>query len=123
LISNLSVLENIALIRQYHLRVSRRQAENLAQEYLSKLHMEDLAEKRNAVLLDQQRFCVMVLRGAMLEDAILVLDRPFKMMPDLPDARFVYDVIRAVEERYRECLIFDYRWNTGRYTGEFRHEA
>ncbi len=123
LISNLSVLDNIALIRQYHQHLPRRQAEDLGREYLRKLHMEDLAGKRNSVLLEEQRFCVMVLRAVMVEEAVLVLDRPFKMMPDLPDARFVYDVIRTVEEHYQECHIFDYLWNEGRYTGGFSHEA
>jgi len=123
LISNLSVLENISLLRQYHQRLSRRQAEDLTREYLRIFQMEDLAGKRNPVLDENQRFCVMVLRAVMVDNPVLVLDRPFKIMPDLADARFIYDVVGKVEGRYRECLILDYLWNEGRYAGGFSHEA
>ncbi|GEM_PF-632846 len=89
LISNLSVLENIALIRQYHSRLSRRRAEEMAREYLRRPQLEDLVGRLNPTLREEQRFCVMVLRAVMLEDSILVLDRPFEMMPALGDRKSV----------------------------------
>ena len=117
LISNLSVLSNIALIKQYHGGLSVREAEDIAKIFLKKLHMEDIAGKRSPVLEEEQRFCVMVLRAVMVEDAILVIDRPFKIMPDLDDTRFIRDVLTAVNELFQECHIFDYLWNEKRYTG------
>jgi len=123
LISNLSVLENIALIRQYHGRLSRRQAEDMAREYLQRLQVEDLAGRRNPSLREEERFCVMVLRAVMLEDSILVLDRPFEMMPALGESRFIYDIIHHVAEMHRECHIFDYFLNEGRYAEGSTHAA
>jgi len=117
LISNLSVLSNIALIKQYHGGLSVREAEDIAKIFLKKLHLEDIAGKRSPVLEEEQRFCVMVLRAVMVEDAILVIDRPFKIMPDLDDTRFIRDVLTAVNELFQECHIFDYLWNEKRYTG------
>ena len=117
LISNLSVLSNIALIKQYHGGLSVREAEDIAKMLLKKLHLEDIAGKRSPVLAEEQRFCVMVLRAVMVEDAILVIDRPFKIMPDLDDTRFIRDVLTSVNELFQECHIFDYLWNEKRYTG------
>ena len=123
LISNLSVLENIALIRQYHSRLSRCRAEELARKCLRRLQLEDLAGRRNPSLREEQRFCVMVLRAVMLEDSILVLDRPFEMMPALGESRFLYDIIHKVAEMHRECHVFDYFLNERRYMGGSGHEA
>ena len=123
LISNLSVLSNIALIKQYHGRLSVREVEDIAKMRLMKLHLEDIATKRNPVLLEEQRFCVMVLRAVMVEDAMLVIDRPFKIMPDLDDTRFIRDVLTSVDDLFQECHVFDYLWNEKRYTGGMIHGA
>jgi len=123
LISNLSVLSNIALIKQYHGRLSVREAEDIAGMHLEKLHLDNIAGKRNPVLLETQRFCVMVLRAVMVEDAMVVIDRPFKIMPDLDDTRFIRDVLTSVDDLFQECHIFDYLWNEERYTGGMIHGA
>jgi ABC-type lipoprotein export system ATPase subunit len=123
LISNLSVLGNIALIKQYHGRLSVRAAEEIALLRLKKLHLEDVASKRNPVLLEEQRFCVMVLRAVMVENPVIVIDRPFKIMPNLNDTRFIRNVLMAVDDLFQECHIFDYLWNEERYTGGMTHDA
>jgi ABC-type transporter Mla maintaining outer membrane lipid asymmetry ATPase subunit MlaF len=123
LISNLSVLSNIALIKQYHGGLSVSEAEDIAIMRLKKLHLEGIAAKRNPVLLEEQRFCVMVLRAVMVEDSVVVIDRPFKIMPDLDDTRFIRDVLTSVDDMFQECHIFDYLWNEKRYTGGMIHDA
>jgi ABC-type lipoprotein export system ATPase subunit len=123
LISNLSVLSNIALIKQYHGRLSVREAEDITLMHLTKLHLEDIATQRNPVLLEEQRFCVMVLRAVMVENAMVVIDRPFKIMPDLDDTRFIRDVLTSVDDLFQECHVFDYLWNEKRYTGGMIHGA
>ncbi len=123
LISNLSVLSNVALIKQYHGHLSVREAEDIVKMGLKKLQLEDIAEKRNPVLLEEQRFCAMVLRAVMVEDAVVVIDRPFKIMPDLDDTSFIRDVLTSVDDLFQECHIFDYLWNEERYTGGMIHGA
>lgn len=123
LISNLSVLSNIALIKQYHGGLTVPEAEDIAEMRLKKLHLEDIAAKRNSVLLEVQRFCAMILRAVMVEDAMVVIDRPFKIMPDLDDTHFIREVLTSVDDLFRECHIFDYLWNEERYTGGMIHGA
>jgi hypothetical protein len=57
----------------------------------------------------------MLLRAAMVVDAILVIDRPFKILPELQNSQFIFDSIRVIDDLYRESRIFDYIWFKDRY--------
>lgn len=118
LISNLDVWSNIALIKQYHDNILEGDARKLVFQYLERFDMRDASFKRNASLTDEERFCVMLLRAAMVDDAIVVLDKPFQILTNLQDAHFIYDSLNKVGDLYRECHIFDYTWNAQRYRQE-----
>lgn len=115
LISNLDVWINIALIRQYHQNLPPEEAEKEVVRYLQRYHLEKIAHRRSSVLTDEERFCVMLLRAAMVVDAILVIDRPFKILPELQNSQFIFDSIRVIDDLYRESRIFDYIWFKDRY--------
>ena len=115
LISNLDVWVNIALIRQYHQNLREDEARQMVLQYLQRYGMAHIANKRNHALTHEERFCVMLLRAVMVAEAVVVIDRPFQMMPDLQDARFIYDALEKVNDSYRESHIFDYTWNAHRY--------
>jgi len=115
LISNLNVLHNIALIKEYHYHMSRKEAETLSLQYLEKMNLASIAYKRNPALTYEERFCAMLLRAVMVEDNIVVIDRPFKIMPDIQDSRFINRILNAVDDLLHNCTIFDYIWNQDRY--------
>ena len=115
LISNLDVWINIALIRQYHQNLPPEEAEKEVVRYLQRYHLEKIAHRRSSALTDEERFCVMLLRAAMVVDAILVIDRPFKILPELQNSQFIFDSIRVIDDLYRESRIFDYIWFKDRY--------
>ncbi len=115
LISNLSVWGNIALIRQYHEQMPRHQAKTYAEILLRRLGMASIAEKRNPALSSEERFCAMVLRAAMVRDAVLVLDRPFTILAGHPDGRFIKDTLQKLDDLVAEAHIFDYTWEKERY--------
>lgn len=115
LLSNLSVLSNISLIRQYHRNMNKNDATLLVMKYLKRLDLERIASLRNYQLADAERFCVMLLRAVMIHDAIVVIDRPFLTMPHLSDAGFLYKTLTKIEGSFRETHIFDYQWNSQRY--------
>jgi len=115
LISNLPVWSNISLIRQYHENMRLDEAKILALELLQRFGMADSAEKRNSSLTAEERFCVMLIRAAMVRDAVVVLDRPFRLLPDLPDGFFFTDALRKVDDLIAEVHIFDYNWEKDRY--------
>jgi ABC-type uncharacterized transport system ATPase subunit len=115
LISNLPVWSNIALIRQYHENIPVEGAKVLVLDLLQRFGMAATAEKRNPSLTAEERFCIMLIRAVMVRDAVVVLDRPFRMIPDLPDGRFFTDAIRKVDDLIAEVYIFDYNWEKERY--------
>lgn len=115
LISNLDVWMNISLIKQYHENLPNKNAKSLAIQYLQRYRMEHIAGKRNSALTNKERFVVMLLRAAMVKDSLIVLDRPFTIIPDVQDDRFIYDALQIVSDSFKECHIFDYKWDEDRY--------
>jgi len=115
LISNLPVWSNIALIRQYHENMPWEEAKALVAGLLKRFDMAGTAEKRNPSLKMEELFCVMLIRAAMVRDAVVVLDRPFRILPDLWEGRFFTDAFRKVDDLIAEAHIFDYNWEKGRY--------
>ncbi len=92
-----------------------RQAKALAEHLLQRFAMESVAEQRNPSLTTEERFCVKLLRATTVEDAILVLDRPFSILTDHRTGRFLTDALRKVDDLIAETHIFDYSWDKDRY--------
>lgn len=115
LISNLDVWINIALIKQYHQHLSGKAAQNEVMGYLRRYQLETMAHKRTSVLTDVQRFHVMLLRAAMVADAVVVIDRPFKLLPALKDSRFIVNSLHIIADLYHKSYVFDYLWFEERY--------
>lgn len=115
LISNLDVCVNIALIRQYHQNLAVDKAKQFAVEYLKRFGMEEVAYKRNPSLSNEERFCVMLLRAAMVDQAVIVLDRPFNIISDLKDSFLFNEKLLLIADLFKECHIFDYSWLRNRY--------
>jgi len=93
----------------------RRDAEALALSCLEKMGLAETAGKRNPALSNRERFGVMVLRAVMVKGNAVAIDRPFKIVPELQDSRFMMDCLASVDEWLHECRIFDYTWHEARY--------
>ncbi|MDQ5987210.1 MAG: hypothetical protein CSYNP_02947 [Syntrophus sp. SKADARSKE-3] len=119
MISNLNVIQNIALIKEYHHHLSRRDAEALALSCLNNMGLKATAFKRTSALSDEERFIAMVLRAVMVQGNAVAIDRPFKIMPELEDYHFIWNVLKSVDEFLHEGHIFDYIWNQERYEEEW----
>ncbi|MBU1150814.1 MAG: hypothetical protein KJ800_07700 [Proteobacteria bacterium] len=115
LISNLWVCDNIALIPQYHRNMPRREARALTLDLLGRFGLAAIAEKRNPALTAEERFCGMLLRAAMVREAVVVLDRPFSILTHLQDGSFLWEALRKVDDLIAEVDIFDYSWQKERY--------
>jgi ABC-type transporter Mla maintaining outer membrane lipid asymmetry ATPase subunit MlaF len=115
LISNLAVWMNIALIPQYHQNMPEREAKAMTLNLLQRLDVPAIAEKRNPTLTTAERFCAMLLRAAVVKDAIVVLDKPFRILTDLPDSGFIMETLGKIDDLIAEIYIFDYSWEKDRY--------
>lgn len=115
LISNLNVWFNIALIRQYHFNEPQRKARKQVLELLNRFRKMEIADLRIGALDHRERFLVKLLRAAMVENAHIVIDRPFGLVPDLPDAGMIEESLVRIDELYQSCRILDYVWHRDRY--------
>lgn len=115
LISNQEVWMNIALIKQYHENVPRLQAQNIVLDALRRLDLERIACLRNPSLTSDERFCAMLLRACMVRDALIMIDRPLKIVPHLQNGDFIYNILKKIDDLYSTCYIFDYQWTAPKY--------
>jgi len=115
LISNLDVWSNIALIYQHHQEASQKKAQAFVMQCLQRYSLEEIAYKRNPMLSEEERFCVKVLRAAMVAQAFIVIDRPFTMLHYLKDTNFIYETLGKVEDLFTRCDILDYAHEQNRY--------
>lgn len=115
LISNQEVWINIALIKQYHENMPRVQAQNLVLDALRRLDIEHIANLRNPSLTSEERFCAMLLRACMVRDALVMIDRPLKIIPHLQDSDFIFKILKKIDDLYSTCYIYDYKWLAPKY--------
>lgn len=87
----------------------------LTLQHLGMLHRKDVATKRNHDLRDDERFCIMLLRAAMMNDAV-VIDRPFLIIPHVAHAGFMFENLTVLENMFTECFIFDYELHRSKYS-------
>jgi hypothetical protein len=115
LLSNQNVLMNIALIKQYHENMPLTKVEPIILSALRRLDLEHIAYKRNPDLNDEERFFAMLLRAAMVQDALVVIDRPFKIVPHLKNIDYIFQALKNIEDFYFSCHIYDYEWMKEKY--------
>ena len=78
LLSNLSVVENIALIQEVHQGLAREAAHLNALEKLRLLRLEHIAKSRIATCSRFERFCVSMIRASMMLDAKIYIILPLQ---------------------------------------------
>ena len=115
LISNQEVWLNIALIKQYHENMPRLQAKNIVMNALQRLDLAHIANKRNPSLTNEERFCVLLLRACMVQNAFIMIDRPFKIIPHLKDNDFIFQTLKKIDDLFVSCYIYDYKWMAEKY--------
>jgi len=91
------------------------EARNRAIHYLKRCNLEHIALSKNAALTEKERFCAMILRAAMVKDAIVIITRPFQLLSSNRDSSYMYHILKNVDDLYTECYILDYVWNKYRY--------
>lgn len=93
------------------------EAKALAENLLRRTGMESISEKRNFALTTEERFCAMLLRAVMVRDAILILDRPFRILTNLRNGGFIMDILQKIDDLIAGVYIFDYSWAESFYGG------
>ena len=112
---NLTALENIALIRQYHAGLSWSRASAEAQQLLDLSGHGDCAMQRDEDLTSAQRFAVKLARAISQARPLLVIDRPALMLPDMAYPRHLAALLESLSERLPDYRILDFDWHKPLY--------
>lgn len=119
--ANLSVLDNIALIPQYRHNLNYDQASALAWNLLLLTGQESCALKRDPQLNSLERCVAKLLRAAIDQPPIILIDRPALLLPDTHYPPFLFDLLQRLAEHLNTCWILDYRWNEPLYPPSLAH--
>ena len=73
--------------------------------------MEHIAYVRNPDLSEEERFCGMLLRAAMVQSGVVLIYRPFMLLPAHKNANLIYNFLKNIDDLYTHCSIFDFLRN------------
>jgi hypothetical protein len=113
--ANLSLLDNIALIPQYRRNLDYETAAAQAWQLLLLTGRESAALKRDPLLDHEERFVAKLLRAAIEQPPIILIDRPALLLPDTHYPPFLSDLLERLADHLNDCWILDYRWNVPLY--------
>jgi ABC-type lipoprotein export system ATPase subunit len=108
---NLTALENIALITQFHHATPWQQASEQAQTLLDCTGHGDIALKRDEDLSMTQRFAVKMARAIMLRRPLVAIDRPALMLADVHYPEVLRAMLACLQHEYSDHCVVDYIWN------------
>ncbi len=112
---NLTALENIALIQQYHAGLSWTHASAEAQQLLDLSGHGDCAMQRDEDLTSAQRFAVKLARAISQTRPLLVIDRPGLMLPDIAYPQQLATWLENLSGRLPDFRILDFDWHKPLY--------
>lgn len=113
--ANLTVIENIALVPQFHQNVPYRRATEIGWALLELAGYAEAGTKRDPDLTRQERFVTKLARAILQSPPIIVVDRPALQLPDIRYPLFLDDLLAALAGEYARCCIVDYEWNEHLY--------
>ncbi len=113
--ANLSVLDNIALIPQYRANLAYDKAADQAWDLLVAAGHQDCFAKRDPDLSHAERCVAKLLRAAIGQPPIILIDRPAMLLPDTHYPPFLFALLEKLAEHLNDCWIVDYQWNQPLY--------
>jgi hypothetical protein len=113
--ANLVVLDNIAIVPQYHQNMPYQKAADIAWNLLLAVERTGIAEKRDPQLTHEERFLAKLLRATIRHSSLLIIDRPALLLPDTHYPPFVATTLSRLEAHLNACWILDYPWNKPLY--------
>lgn len=113
--ANLSVLDNIALIPQYRANLSYEKAADQAWALLLAAGYQDSFSKRDPDLNHTERCVAKLLRAAIGQPPIILIDRPAMLLPDTHYPPFLFSLLDKLGAHLNDCWIVDYQWNQPLY--------
>lgn len=114
LISNLNMLENIALIREVHEHLATKDAQKEAREALKKIDLEKISLYRANMCDAYEIFCVSLIRAMMSDDKSVIIISPINLVDNLSTMSEISSVIKKLEMD-KDIIVLDTLSNEAHY--------
>jgi len=115
LISNLNMIENIALIKEVHESLATKLAQKEASEYLEKIDISIGLNRLNQCT-SFEIFCVYLIRALMTKETNVIIVTPFHLIDNLKKINEILMVIEKLEIN-KNIFILDTLSNETHYKG------
>ncbi len=122
LISNLNMVENIALIQEFHQLLSINKAESIAYKQLEKIQLSHISTNRLHECSSLEIFYVMFIRALMTQEMDVIICSPLLLIGELQNMKNVINTLIFLNER-KNILILDTQTNEIHYEGCLCHIA
>ena len=101
------MVENIALIKEYHEHLDTPKAQQIAKEYLSKIDLESIAIKRQNSCSPLEIFYVMLIRSLMSSKKNLFIITPLFLIEELESISDIIENIKTLNNIDKKITILD----------------
>ena len=105
LLSNLNIIENIALIEEVHQRFNREKSHKNALKKLQKLNLQELKLKRPSQCSNLQLFSISLIRASMMKDVIIVVITPLVQYQAEDSLEHLYKILNILDIRERTIIL------------------
>ncbi|MGE4510171.1 MAG: hypothetical protein AB7D43_03610 [Sulfurimonadaceae bacterium] len=118
MISNLNMLENIALIKEVHELLPTQEAQAHAIESLRLIDLEHIGPSRLNQCTSLEVFYVMVIRAMMAKEEVIFIVTPFFLIKKLARIEPVLEKLVLLNKEQKNIIILDNLTNQSHYKGD-----
>lgn len=120
MLSNLNMIENIALIPEMHQGLRVPIAEQQAKIELEQAGMQHIGNKRVPQCTDKEKFYAMLIRAKLFNPSKILIEAPFSFISGMHSVEFIMNAIKNADIPH-SVEIADLKSNRMHYTGEECH--
>ncbi len=110
------MVENIALIQEFHQLLSINKAEQIASEYLSKIALTHISQNRLNQCSLLEIFYIMFIRALMTQEMDVIISSPLLLIGELQNMKNVINNLISLNGN-KNILILDTKTNEIHYEG------
>ncbi len=116
LLSNLNMVENIALIKEVIFRVPTKEAQRVANEFLKKIELLHISLQRIENCSNIEIFYVMLIRALMSKEKTIIIESPYLIIKEIVN---ITDLMKNINllNKNKKIVILDIENNAIHYEG------
>lgn len=118
LLSNLNMVENIALVKEVIFNIPTKKAQAIADDLLQKIDLSHISLYRVQQCSTLEIFFVMFIRALMSKENIIVIESPYLIVQELIDIEKLISTIHLLNASVdKNIIILDFENNATHYEG------